>query len=824
MRKRKKIIIALVLAFASMILSATIMTATTNDLNIISTTTVNPVAAQKWAKEHNASETFIELAPIYWELSKDHANINPAIAYAQAAVETNYGKFTGNVSVDYKNPCGMRTSDSKDYAKFDSWYFGISAQLDHLALYAGANGYPRTTTYDTRHFKYLFGTAKTVEDMGAKWSASDTYSDSIIRMVSEMEKYVKDDVCNITSNKTLSNTNTKFTCTYSSQNNFNKIELLVNDKVQKVFDKINPSQDDKGMYNYKLDTNIDITNLNPGDIKIVIRVYYVVGFTKENNLTLQIDKPEVLPIRAAIDAPTSSLVSDDGSKLHIRGWALAQDGVKDIKVYIDDKLMTTIKTGISRSDVVRAFSKYNDSNAGYDVTVPLTGYKTERKIKLIVTSNNGDSDYFTRTAKFENLGHYTHIDTPKSGTTYSSSSTSRVAVNGWALSDKEVAKVEYYIGSALIGRATYGTSRPDVKRAFPKFNNENVGYTGYINMNRIPRGTQTIIVRITNKDGSHFDDKRNITVNKKVNMMCIDAPSGYEKTDGKTLKYRGWALNDSGVLEAKMYIDDTYVGKATYETARDDVNRVYPGYPSQDNAGFDGTIDITKIGDGTHEFKVVVIGWDGSSTTATKMFTKGNVTNNKKVMLDPGHGGADSGALGTHNGKTYRESDCNLAISLKIAASLRSKGYQVSLTRTGDYAVDLYQRSVIANKQKPDIFISIHQDSFTNTAYGCTTYYTSKIPDVGTWNDVTGGKNYKITQSQKLGNEVMKRLPSALPTMSRGVRDQSLSVTRNSNMPSVLIECGFITSDLDYGKLVYSSGQQRIANAISDAVDAYFGK
>lgn len=81
-----------------------------NDINIISTTKVTAEEAKIWAKRKNATDTFIALADLYWKYSKEHGNINPTMAYVQAAVETGYGKFGGVIDESYKNPCGMKTS------------------------------------------------------------------------------------------------------------------------------------------------------------------------------------------------------------------------------------------------------------------------------------------------------------------------------------------------------------------------------------------------------------------------------------------------------------------------------------------------------------------------------------------------------------------------------------------------------------------------------------------------------------------------------------------------------------------------------------------
>lgn len=137
--------------------------------------------ARAWAESKGATETFLGLAELYWSISPS-VGVDPAVAYAQSAKETNFGKFTGVLDETYKNPCGMKRTetgkpeDSDDYIaeahkRFDSWEDGISAHVDHLALYAGAAGYPKEGTLDPRHFESLFGRCPTVESLGGNWGS-----------------------------------------------------------------------------------------------------------------------------------------------------------------------------------------------------------------------------------------------------------------------------------------------------------------------------------------------------------------------------------------------------------------------------------------------------------------------------------------------------------------------------------------------------------------------------------------------------------------------------------------------------------------------------
>ena len=181
--KTNKRLTAFVLAFAILLtlMPTKLVQASINDVNIISKTEVTVKQAESWAKSKGATDTFVSLAKLYWEYAEKCGDVNPGIAYVQAAKETGYGKFGGVLDESYHNPCGLKTSqgggdyDPNAHQRFNSWEEGIQAHLDHLALYAGASGYPKKTTYDPRHFVTIKGKAPTVNSLGGNWAPSSTY-------------------------------------------------------------------------------------------------------------------------------------------------------------------------------------------------------------------------------------------------------------------------------------------------------------------------------------------------------------------------------------------------------------------------------------------------------------------------------------------------------------------------------------------------------------------------------------------------------------------------------------------------------------------------
>ena len=197
-------------------------------MNICGTTKVTYEQAMAFAKSKKATTVFINNAIIYWNLCKK-VGINPCIAYCQYALETGWGKFGGVLDASYCNPCGLKITsggsctDAKAHKRFANWEAGISAHIDHLALYAGVKGYPKSNTEDPRHFSYLLGTVKTVEGLAGTWAMSSSYSKNLINLVNSLESYKSSNTTNNTTDNTkedeyLSGTNFRVRITTSILN------------------------------------------------------------------------------------------------------------------------------------------------------------------------------------------------------------------------------------------------------------------------------------------------------------------------------------------------------------------------------------------------------------------------------------------------------------------------------------------------------------------------------------------------------------------------------------------------------------------------------
>jgi N-acetylmuramoyl-L-alanine amidase len=170
------------------------------------------------------------------------------------------------------------------------------------------------------------------------------------------------------------------------------------------------------------------------------------------------------------------------------------------------------------------------------------------------------------------------------------------------------------------------------------------------------------------------------------------------------------------------------------------------------------------------------------------------------VMIDPGHGGKDSGAVGIGG---LQEKDIILPISQRVAAILERQGIHAILTRTSDYFVDLAPRVEMAKQDHADLFVSIHANSIDNRP------------------DVNGLETYYFDSGNRLAQTIHNSILQSLDIKDRGVRRARFYVLRNNPMPAVLVEVGFVTGVQDAPRLSTANYEDQMAQAIANGILQY---
>ena len=225
-----------------------------------------------------------------------------------------------------------------------------------------------------------------------------------------------------------------------------------------------------------------------------------------------------------------------------------------------------------------------------------------------------------------------------------------------------------------------------------------------------------------------------------------------------------------------------------------------------------------------------------------KSLTREFGLNAKTIVIDPGHGGKDPGALGTG---TLQEKGIVLSISVKLREILTAKGYTVLMTRDTDRFIPLKKRTEFATQHKADLFLSIHANAAeTSKANGIETYYLDITSTDDAAEKVAARENidsgYSIQEletllegliqesksedSRRLAQSVQHALVQSTGAIDRGVKHARFVVLIGTKVPAILIETGFISNPAERQKLATSAYQHKVATAIADGVDRFLGK
>jgi N-acetylmuramoyl-L-alanine amidase len=217
--------------------------------------------------------------------------------------------------------------------------------------------------------------------------------------------------------------------------------------------------------------------------------------------------------------------------------------------------------------------------------------------------------------------------------------------------------------------------------------------------------------------------------------------------------------------------------------------------------------------------------------------------NIKTIVIDPGHGGKDFGAIGKGG---IREKDVNLLLAKRLKSYLMNDGFEVLLTRDADVFVSLQERADFVNKIEADLFVSIHCNAARNrTAHGFETFYLSHPMNDYADASVTGGDGYVkydnfSDENSEIGKLYIKLLDSAssadrafsirladlinqglkgfIGGRNRGVKRARFFVLRNTAMPAVLVEVGFISNPKEETMLAKRFHRDNIAKAIAQGI------
>jgi N-acetylmuramoyl-L-alanine amidase len=178
------------------------------------------------------------------------------------------------------------------------------------------------------------------------------------------------------------------------------------------------------------------------------------------------------------------------------------------------------------------------------------------------------------------------------------------------------------------------------------------------------------------------------------------------------------------------------------------------------------------------------------------------VVTGRTIVIDAGHGGKDPGATSSSG---YEEKTVNLDVALQIAQTLRDKGYKVIMTRNNDEFIELEERANIANRNKADIFVSIHSDSSTKSSTNGFTVYVERSSS---------------SASVHLANAIDRRM-SQTGLSGNGMSKADYRVLTHTRCPAVLIELGYLSNYWEAKQLKNKDMQRQLAQAITEGITDY---
>ncbi len=207
---------------------------------------------------------------------------------------------------------------------------------------------------------------------------------------------------------------------------------------------------------------------------------------------------------------------------------------------------------------------------------------------------------------------------------------------------------------------------------------------------------------------------------------------------------------------------------------------------------------------------VLILGICYQGFIARSMPVLRHIINVKTIVIDPGHGTVDPGVV--HKGSGIEESKINLDVAQKLKKILSNRNYNVILTREGETRKkipiyqDLKNRVKVAKVAAADIFISIHVNQFPDSKYfGAQCFYFPQKEE-----------------SKNLAMLIQEEIKILQPENHRRALAKDLLVLRETTMPAVLVEIGFISNSGDRQKLMNADYRNKIAEAISKGIERYF--
>ncbi|MDF2505827.1 NlpC/P60 family protein [Clostridium sp.] len=272
--------------------------------------------------------------------------------------------------------------------------------------------------------------------------------------------------------------------------------------------KVYPAYGSKNSgYNYTL----DYKSIGQGSHTITVKAIGKNNTSKTSSVKINVNK---LVSMVDIDTPSSGF--NVNKNFNVNGWVLNGSGVKQVQVYVDNRLIGNASIGRFRPDVAKVFPNYNNRNSGYSLTI-LKNKISAGNHTITVKSRGNDGVVTSKSVKISKPKDLLCIDSPQQGQHVKNS----ITVSGWALSIENMRQVKISIDNKFVGNATIGLSRADVAKAYPVYLKGNSGFRYNLNVSKLSKGNHTITVTAIDVSGNSVSSSKTISTAEVKSVVTL---------------------------------------------------------------------------------------------------------------------------------------------------------------------------------------------------------------------------------------------------------------------------------------------------------------
>ena len=453
--------------------------------------------------------------------------------------------------------------------------------------------------------------------------------------VTEKEMTIENSVnANVANNTILSNTITNNTTNSTKNNSENSVKNNISNNVDK--NNSNSSNTNKDMNTSNTNNNVtkEEKKNNTVNNNITNKESLNVSNNSNSNLTnvQSANKKGRMWLDTIQDNPTYYVPMQ--KQISVVGWAISNDKNAKVRVYINNKLYISEMTRTQRPDVDKISGEYGGTattqKAGYSNRIDISSLangKYTLKVEQVSSENKVLSSVEkTFYIKRENARGRMWLDTIQDNPTYYVPMQKQISVVGWAISNDKNAKVRVYINNKLYISEMTRTQRPDVDKISGEYGGTNTtskaGYSNRIDISSLSVGNYTLKVEQIDKDNnviSKVEAKFSIKEVEYKGNEWLDTVTEKEKIivpTKETLRVRGWAISNDKNARVEISIDGVVQVKSAKRFSRSDVDKIsgeYGGTATTPKAGYDTTLDIVNLPEGTHTVTVKQISSTGKT-------------------------------------------------------------------------------------------------------------------------------------------------------------------------------------------------------------------